>query len=214
MHAMILAAMLAAEPAGGTRLTDNMFCYYNPEEAPQAPDASLYSAEELLLVEAAMARLQAFVPLTEMPGDLYFEESIALEKRQGLEHTAAVLSDDPTYALTVMEYLADAPIFYEWEGMHEGPLAEAEYAAQYLAENPETIIEPFLLTFLLHRYRAAWECATVNGEEAVAAQALEAFTGFYLRAGAYGDPTLALVARELKEAPSIYMYADFPGWPR
>jgi len=214
MHAVLLAAMLAVEPAGGTRLIDNMFTYYIPEEAPQAPDASLYGAGELALVDAAMARLEAFVPLTEMPGDLYFEESIALEKRQGLEQTAAVFSDDPSYALTVMEYLADAPIFYEWEGMHDGPLVEAEYAEQYLAENPETIIEPFLLSFLLQRYRAAWECATVNGDEAVAAQALEAFTGIYLRAGAYGDPTLSLVARELKEAPSIYMYADFPGWPR
>jgi len=214
MNAVLCAAMLAVEPAAGTRLIDNMFTYYNPEEALPAPEASLYSAEELALVDAAMQRLQAFVPLTEMPGDLYFEESIALEKRQGLEQTAAVLSNNPSYALTVMEYLADAPIFYEWEGMHDGPLAEAEYAAQYLSDNPETVIEPFLLTFLLHRYRAAWECATVNGDEAVAAQALEAFTGFYLRAGAYGDPTLALVARELKDAPSIYMYADFPGWPR
>ena len=214
MNAAILAAMLAAEPAGGARLIDNMFSYYSPEEAPQAPDDSLYSAGELAVVDAAMARLEGFVPLTEMPGDLYFEESIALEKRQGLEQTAAVLSDDPVYALSVMEYLADAPIFYEWEGMHDGPLAEAEYAAQYLAENPGTVIEPFLLAFLLHRYRAAWECATVSGDEAVAAQALEAFTGWYVRSEEYGDPTLSLVARELKDAPSIYMYADFPGWPR
>lgn len=214
MHAVLLAAMLAVEPAGGTRLIDNIFGYYNPEEAPQAPEVSLYSAGDLALVDAAMARLQAFVPLTEMPGHLYFEESIALEKRQGLEQTAAVLSDDPVYAQAVADYLADAPICYEWEGMHDGPLTEAEYATQYLSDNPETIIEPFLLAFLLHRYRAAWECATVSGDEAVAAQALEAFTGFYMRAEAYGDPTLALVARELKDAPSIYMYADFPGWPR
>lgn len=214
MISLLLTSVLALGPGDECRLTDNLFGYYDPEAPLTEPDAALYTTEDLAVVEMAMARLRAFEPLTRMPEDLYFEESISFEKRQGLELTAAALSDDPGYRSAVEDYLADAAICYEWEGMYEGPLAEAEYAEQFLSENPGTVIEPFLVAFLLHRYRAAWECATVNENATVAAGALEAFTRYYERASQIGDPVLSLVARELKDAPSVYMYADFPDWPR
>jgi hypothetical protein len=214
MLSLLLASIIALGPGDGCRLTDNLFGWYDPEETLDEPDAALYPEEDLAVVETAMARLRVFEPITQMPGHLFFEESISLQKRQGLEQTAAALSDDPGYRSAVADYLADASILYEWEGMHEGPLAEAEYAERFLSGHPGTVIEPFLVVFLLHRYRAAWECATVRGDTTVAAEALAAFTGHYGRVAQIANPVLSLVARELKEASCVYMYGDFPDWPR
>lgn len=212
---MALSIALAAAPGKDVAVTllDNLFTSWVPGTEVEPPDMSLYSVEEQALVSDALCRLADFEPLTTMPEDCPGQLALVAEKRQSLERTAVALCRAPWARREIASYLEDALLYYEWEGYAGGPMAEAAHAEAYLAAGRDSVLAPFLTAFLLHRYRAAWECAMLNEDPGTADSALELFELWYGRAMESGDSLLVLVAREIRRSPWVYVMTEYPEWP-
>jgi hypothetical protein len=205
------AGWSAGQQGPWSRFTDILFLGYWPHMGVDQVGSMFYTDEEMRLVDEAMERFLAFEPLSPPPDGRIDEFAMLLEKRQGLERTAVALSGMAVQQ-AAFEYLEKATIYYEWEGFAEGPLAEAAYAEEYLERTPGSELGPFLTAFLLHRYRAAWECATSAGDQATADAAMTSYRNWFTEAAGSGDPLLEVVARDIDQSDCIYMLEDFPGW--
>jgi hypothetical protein len=209
---MLLAACgkSAQEPDCGTGFLDALFSPWYPGMIQEPVDTTGYTQEEQALVESALARAAEFSPL--VPSiDERDEMAYVMMERQGLERTAVMLSG-PGVQQEAADYLADAVVYYEWEGFAEGPLAEAACAEEYLAAHPDTGLESFLTAFLLHRYRAAWECGKAMGDSGTTTEALSSYIRWHEAAMELRDPLLTLVTDEIDRAAHVYMIQDFPEW--
>ena len=82
----------------------------------------------------------------------------AANKKYSIELGIYSLIDKPGIADSAYSYAQKAKLFFEWEGFSDGPLTEADFTETYIENHPNSIINPYLLLFLLHRYRAAFEC--------------------------------------------------------
>ncbi|MBP7866721.1 MAG: hypothetical protein KA419_12315 [Acidobacteria bacterium] len=78
------------------------------------------------------------------------------EKRRLVERGIVTLLG-PQTAEAAAAYATKATLFYEWEGMSDGPLDEALFAEQWLEKTPGTPLRAYLLLFLLHRWRSGIE---------------------------------------------------------
>lgn len=211
--ALFTALTASSGKDGGVTLLDNLFTFWAPGSEIEVPDMSIYTEEERGPVSDALCRMADFEPLTAMPEDFQGGMAMVAEKRQALEWTAVALCTAPGAQRAAAAYLEDALLYYEWEGYAEGPLAEAACAEAYLAAGPDSVLAPFLTAFLLHRYRAAWECAMLNDDPVTAEGALASFEQWYRSAMDAGDPLIAVVAREIRQSPWVYVMTEYPEWP-
>lgn len=161
---------------------------------------------------SCLHRYNSFEPSTPIPNGAFSEMSVVLEKKNSLERGAVALLGSELQA-EVAEFLRDAPVSYEWEGFADGPLGEAGYAREYLSDNPETRLKPFLVALMLHRLRAAWECFAANGDEELAGQALEVYSLWSAEAQSSDDPLLVLIATEIDTMAGAYVLEPRLDWP-
>jgi hypothetical protein len=198
-----------SEPDSRTGFLDALFAWY-PDLIVESVDIDGYTADEQALVDSALARADGFAPFhppVDEPGEMVYVQM----KRQGLERAAVMLSGTGVQE-EAADYLKDAVVYYEWEGFADGPLAEAACAEDYLSAHPGTRLEGFLTVFLLHRYRAAWECGISMEDSEIAATALASYRYWHHAAEELGDPMILLAAKEIDEAGCIYMLQVFPEW--
>jgi len=133
--------------------------------------------------------------------------------RAGLLRAFAVLARDSAARPRALAYLDSAPVSGDWEGMPEGPMAEAVAAVTWLREHPESPLEPFLLLLAAHRARAAWECYASlyypEAEEPVYASGMQTTAEIYNvmlgEALVHSDPAVQWLAGELDDLPWVYM---------
>jgi len=117
---------------------------------------------------------------------------VALIDRQGIESAAA-------------EYATRAVLFYEWEGMSEGPLAEAAFAESYLLEKTDSHLRPYLQLFLAHRWKCARETLMLekNRPQALLIQSKYKSQITLLRGDV--DPLVRAIAEDLDNEPALYI---------
>lgn len=77
-----------------------------------------------------------------------FEVRTLHERRLHMARSMAALLGGDDVTDEAAHYAANAELRFEWEGMSDGPLAEAAHAEAFLVENPETSLRPWLLLFL------------------------------------------------------------------
>lgn len=100
----------------------------------------------------------------------------------------------------------------EWEGLSEAPLLEARQAMQWAEENPASPVVPAAQLFAAHRYRAAYECATLAGDAATAAPAAAAWREALGAARRARLPLVDCVANDLAQVGHVYLPgAGHPG---
>jgi hypothetical protein len=126
-------------------------------------------------------------------------------KRRAIERGIVSLIETEGIEQRAADFVATAPILYEWEGMADGPLSEADYAERLLQKEPSTPLAPYLYLFIAQRERAASEAADLNQNAAVSQAAAAKAREFLQKARAAADPIFGLVADDLERTPFVYV---------
>ncbi len=149
------------------------------------------------------SRIQTPIPPPE------FELKVLLEKRRGVERGIVSLASVSGIEEKAAGYARNARLYYEWEGQSDGPLGEARYAERFL-DSP--VLKPYLLLFLMHRYRCAYECFVVEKNTVGAKEASDTYKRYLKLARAHPDPLVGLMANDMDSVPgNIYQDTRFTG---
>ena len=155
------------------------------------------------------ARAQAFRSRIPASAKQEFPERVFEEKRRRMEGGIVALIETAGIEALAADYAARAAIFYEWEGMSHGPLREAAFAEEFLRNNPQTALKPYLELFLSHRYKCAAEVLKWEKSSAYD-QARRDYRRHLDVALKDADPLIRLVAASIRDRPFLYIRTDPP----
>lgn len=172
---------------------------------PEAVPVDGLSEAERNRVEAynrCVARFSSRIPVEGLPQG---PGRWLTEKRQRVERGIVCLVGGDGIDGVAAGYARDAELFYEWEGMSDGPLAEAAFAERYLRSHHDTILASYLHLFIAHRSRCAAEALAAEGNEAGQARATESFRRQVAAVREDPDPLVRLAAGSLERMPWVYL---------
>jgi len=109
---------------------------------------------------------------------------------------------DESVAEAAAEFVKATPLPYEWEGMSDGPTAEAEGAESYLRAHPQSPIAPYLHLFIAHRRLCAAMYSAKPRERDADMVKFRAEVGVATQAA---HPLIRFMARELEQQPAATM---------
>ena len=101
-----------------------------------------------------------------------------------------------------LPYTHHARILYEWEGLSDSPIEEAQYAEVFIAANRDSPFVPYLNLFVAERWRYAFEYANQERNASQVALSAGKYREFIARARA-ADPLIRLVADDLDGIPFL-----------
>ena len=122
-----------------------------------------------------------------------------------IEQAIVALIEAPGIERMAADYVAAAPIHYEWKGMHDGPLEESAHAEALLAKDPSTPLAPWFSVFIAHRQRAAFEAYEVEKNQDGMKAAARKYRQFVERARAASDPIFPALIADLDRQPFVYI---------
>jgi hypothetical protein len=134
-----------------------------------------------------------------------FDTAAIDAKRRVIERAIVALIERQGIAQRAVDFVKDAPIAYEWEGMPDGPEAEAAYAEAFLRNDPATPLAPFIHVFVAHRERAAFEACEREKKIDCMKKTAAAYREALQRGRSASDPMFRLVADDLDRAPYVYL---------
>lgn len=146
---LVASTLLVAPPApnAGDALLDLLVWGVEPASVPLALRAE---------VEGHLRRFNAYKPKPAPPVSKDSREmGMVRSTRVKYERLLAAASDDVQAPALAMDYVDRLRPCYEWEGLHDCPEREAEFAANYRAEHPAGPFSAFLPLLEAHR----WLCA-------------------------------------------------------
>jgi hypothetical protein len=168
-------------------------------------------ADTAALPDPLKTRLATFLARRAAFKSSYKSEPDALEKvradakRRDLERSIVAMIDAPGIEKTAAEFVAAAPIAYEWEGMHDGPIAEASFAEGVLNKDPSSRMVPWLCVFIAQRQRIAFETYENEKDEAGMKSATAKYRDFTERARATPDPIYRALVEDMDRLPFLYI---------
>lgn len=123
------------------------------------------------------------------------------EKKREMERAMVALIERTGIEESACQYVREAVLAYEWEGMSDGPLVEAGFAEAFLSEHLDTPLKPYLTLFLIHRFGCA--AGALANEKKVVEQAHAARKSrrYLLMAFADPDPLVRFTAADMEERP-------------
>ena len=157
-------------------------------------------------LEKYLARRGAFKSNYKSEADS-FERVRVDAKRRLVEQAIVSLIDSPGIERTAADYVSTAPIRYEWEGMPDGPLEEANHAEALLTKNPASPLAPWFYAFIAQRQRVAFETCEVQKNEEGMKAAAKKYRTFVERARAASDPIFDLLMADMERQPYLYLKA-------
>jgi hypothetical protein len=175
------------------------------EDLPAAPE------ELRTRLARYLSRRAAFKSSYKSEADSF--DAVRVEaKRRMIEQAIVALIEAPGIERMAADYVATAPIHYEWKGMHDGPLEEAAQAEALLSKNPSGPLAPWFYVFIAHRQRAAFEAyelaKNLDGMKAAAKK----YRLFAERARAVPDPIFPALMADLDRQP--FVHVKTPTHPR
>ena len=126
-------------------------------------------------------------------------------KRRLLEQAIVALIDSPGIERLAADYVASAPIHYEWKGMPDGPIEEANHAEALLKKDPSSPLAPWFYVFIAHRQRAAFEAAEGQKNLDTMKAAAKKYRAFVERARAVPDPIFPALLADMEQQPYVYL---------
>ena len=197
---------------------------------PQSPDAAsvdlqgklyrsvfssgsgvLTPADVQALPEPLRARLDKYLTRRGAFKSNYKSEADSFErvrvdaKRRLLEQAIVSLIDAPGIEKSAADYVATAPIHYEWKGLQDGPLEEANHAEAILVKDPSSPMAPWFCAFIAQRQRAAFETFALQKNDAGMKASAKKYETFIDRAKAADDPIYAALVADMERQPYVYM---------
>jgi hypothetical protein len=134
-----------------------------------------------------------------------FEEAARDARKRALERTIVSLVEVPDVSRLALEFITDAPIAFEWEGHPDGPMAESGYAEKYLGRNPSSPLAPFVMLFIAHRQRAAFEAYDHGKQPDDERKAAAKYLDYIQRARSAHDAIYSLIADDMDRQPYVYL---------
>ena len=134
-----------------------------------------------------------------------FEQVRVDAKRRLLEQAIVSLIDTPGIEKMAAEYVAAAPINYEWKGLPDGPLEEANHAEAVLKKDPASPLAPWFYVFIAQRQRAAFESYALQKNEDGMKATAKKYRAFVERARAAADPIYTVLAADMERQPFLYL---------
>ncbi len=131
-------------------------------------------------------------------------EDAQANRRRNLIEQICVIHGEASRG-TAEALCAAMPLGGEWEGMSEGPLAEADYAGQWLKEHPDTDIAPFVHLLMAHRLRAGYEAAKAGHEKGLWPVLAKRYKASLMSARASGNALIPCIADDLDAQAYIYL---------
>ena len=190
--------------AGEFSLHESLFYNEIPEYSPSRLDVSHFSKELQGRLITYIERAKKFRSKLKQPhgpteNKMGFPKLVQVEKGIVLLIYSAGIED------TAATYARNAKIYLEWEGMSDGPLEEARYAENYLKQNPSTPIKPYLLLFLVHRYRIAFECLDNEKDDERQAETAAKYQQYLKLARSEKDPLIGAIADDINKQSYLYI---------
>jgi hypothetical protein len=134
-----------------------------------------------------------------------FEQVRVDAKRRLLEQAIVSLIDAPGIERSAADYVATAPIHYEWKGLQDGPLEESSHAEAILAKEPSSSMAPWFAAFIAQRQRVAFETFALQKDDAGMKATAKKYRTFADRAKAADDPIYAALIADMERQPYLYM---------
>ena len=133
-------------------------------------------------------------------------EAVRIEaKRRMIEQAIVALIETAGVERMAAEYVAAAPIHYEWKGMHDGPIEESTHAETLLTKDPSTPLSPWFYVFIAHRQRAAFEAYEVEKNQEGMRAAARKYRQYAERVRAVADPIFPALMADLDRQPFVYI---------
>jgi hypothetical protein len=159
-------------------------------------------------VKQYISRRKSFRSRLTMPKNPQFPEMCIYDKRRSTEKAIVSLIDVGGIEEVAYKYASTAKLYYEWEGYSDGPLGEAKFAEEYLKTNPQTPIKDYLILFLVHRYRCAFECLSFEKKLEDRQRIAQDYHNYLNEALRSADPLTQLVAEDIDHAEYLYIKSD------
>jgi hypothetical protein len=151
-----------------------------------------------------LARRSSFKSSYKSEADSF--EAVRVEaKRRMIEQSIVALIEAAGIERLAADYVATAPIQYEWKGMHDGPIEEANQAEALLAKDPSHPLAPWFYVFIAHRQRAAFEAYEVEKNQDGMKAAARKYRVFAERARAVADPIFPALMADMDRQPFVYL---------
>ena len=126
-------------------------------------------------------------------------------KRRALERSIVALVEAPGVEKMAAEFVAAAPIAHEWQGMHEGPLAEANFAESVLKKDPSGPLAPWFHVFIAERQRIAFEAYENQKDLEGMKASAKKYRAFVERANGAVDPIFPALVADMEGLPFLYI---------
>ena len=185
-------------------LYESLFYNEIPELTPARLDISHFPKEFQNRLITYIERTKTFRSKLKQPHGSA-ETKMGFPKLVQVEKGIVLLIDIGGIEDLAAAYARNAKIYLEWEGMSGGPLEEARYAENYLQHNPTTPIKPYLLLFLIHRYRVAFECLDNETDEERQAETARKYQQYLKMARAEKDPLVSMIADDINKQSYLYI---------
>lgn len=207
LSAVVLPAQ-GTPPAAATDLRGKLHTSVFSAGAGALTAADVSAAPEVLRDRLGkyLSRRAAFKSTYKSQADSF--DSVRIDaKRRLVEQAIVALIDAPGIERTAAEYVASAPIHYEWKGMPEGPLEEANHAEAVLKKDPSSPLAPWFYVFIAHRQRAAFEASEGQKNQEGMKAAARKYRAFVDRARAVTDPIFPALIADMERQPYVYLKA-------
>ncbi|MBN2539091.1 MAG: hypothetical protein JXB09_03495 [Deltaproteobacteria bacterium] len=139
--------------------------------------------------------------LTKVPSGS--EDAVYLKRRNLVEQMVTILGEN--VRSEAQTFASAVPLLAEWEGMSEGPVAEADFADQWLTKRPETSIAPFLHLFKAHRLRAGYEAARTEHEKGLRPVLARRYRESIDKARSSTNPLISCITDDLEAQTYVYL---------
>jgi hypothetical protein len=115
-------------------------------------DMAAYTPDIRSLLQQHVARSKAYRPRPRPARKADPLMDMVFAARENYERRLVAAANRPGVDRLAQQYVDELKPCYEWEGMHDCPEAEAKFAQQYLANNPNSPFREFLPLLAANRW--------------------------------------------------------------
>lgn len=197
----------SGDSSADVSLYKTLFFNQIPEYSPAKLNVTEYHKEHHARLFEYIARWRNFKSKIAAPHGPW-EQKVVVEKKIQVERGIVSLIKTKDVEDLAATYASGASISMEWEGMSDGPLGEAGAVEHFLDGNPQSPLKPYLILFLLHRYRIAFECLGFEKKPEKEAMASNKYQEYLNMAKAEKDSLIGLIATDIDKQKYLYIKTE------
>lgn len=137
-----------------------------------------------------------------------WEVQMAFEKQVSVEQGIVALISTNGIEKIATEFAQNLPLYYEWEGVSECPLNEAKFVEDYLRRKSGSPLKPYLLLFLMHRYRSAYAYLDYEEESDKRSETAEKYRQCFEASKMEKDPLVNFIAEDMERQSRLFIKTE------